>query len=144
MITKDLKPLVPENQPHIDFEPPTIQRWYGRKRVPVPAGGESCTDRSFGNDTDINHIVARFARTGVLPLQPNNLPFEDVTELQGDLAELLDKSEKGIQALEELEQQKHQAQQAQDKKDAEELQQFRDFKAQQEAPNPADAEASQP
>jgi len=143
MINKTPKPMYPENQPDIDFEPPPIQRWYGRTRYTQPQGGESCTDRSFGNDTDINHIVERFARTGTMPEQPETLPFEDVTELQGDLTDLLDKAQKGIDAVEQLEKEKHQAQQAQDKKDAEELQQFRDFKAQQESQNPADAEASQ-
>ncbi|AXL14438.1 internal scaffolding protein [Microviridae sp.] len=109
---------------------PTIQRWYQRNRYPQINGGESRTDTSFGNDTDINKIVERFARTGTLPEGPSVQPhFGDVTEMQGDLTELLQKSETGRKALAELQAQQAADQEARLAKDAKELEEFRKQKA---------------
>ncbi len=60
------------------------------------------TDTSQGNDTDVNRIVARFARTGTLPNNTREPQYGDVTELQGDLTELIQKGEDGKTKLREL------------------------------------------
>ncbi|AXH73079.1 MAG: internal scaffolding protein [Microviridae sp.] len=53
----------------------------------------SMTDTSHGNDTDVNKIVARFERTGVLP-QPTEEPqYGDCTPFARDLTELLNEAE---------------------------------------------------
>jgi len=79
---------------------PYIRKPYERTRVPVDLEGQqSKTDRSHGNDTDINNIVARFARTGELPPGNGEGDYADVTGLQNDLTEII---EKGRQAQNEL------------------------------------------
>jgi len=53
---------------------------------------ESVTDTTFGNDTDVNRIIARCKRTGE-PL-PDNGPgqYADCTNLQKDLSTLIDEA----------------------------------------------------
>lgn len=66
--------------------------------------GESQTDNSHGNDTDINKIIARFDRTGVLPGNPGTEgQFADVSGLNEDLGILLEKSKSAMEQLAELE-----------------------------------------
>ena len=83
----------------------TIRTPYARSRVVTPVPGESQTDSSFGNDTDVNNIVERFARTGQFPgaVNPLEPQYGDVTGLQQPLTELI---ERGRQAAEELKQAK--------------------------------------
>lgn len=51
------------------------------------------TDTSHGNDTDVNKIIARFERTGILP-QPTQQPaYADCTPFNRDLTELIGDSE---------------------------------------------------
>ena len=65
--------------------------------------GESMTDNSHGNDTDINKIIARFDRTGVLPGNPGKEgQFADVSGLNEDLGVLLEKSKGAMEQLAEL------------------------------------------
>lgn len=101
-------------------------RWSDRNRTITPVAEESCTDTSFGNDTDINNIVARFKRTGKLPEGPQTRPiYADVTALQGDLAEMITRSAELRAELEEAQHQ-HQEQKAQQAvEDAEELARYR-------------------
>lgn len=51
--------------------------------------GESRTETSHAEATDINFIVNRFARTGQLPPPRKPPSYQDVTGLQGDLTERL-------------------------------------------------------
>lgn len=82
---------------------PVIRKPWERTRVPLNLEGQvNKTDTSFGNDTDVNKIVERFKRTGVFPTPPPEQPdpeFVDVSGLQVDLTEAL---EKGREAREEL------------------------------------------
>lgn len=82
---------------------PAIRKPWERYRVPLDLEGQvNKTDTSFGNDTDVNKIVERFKRTGTFPPIPPGQPegqFADVSGLQQDLTEVL---EKGRLAREEL------------------------------------------
>lgn len=81
---------------------PTIRKPWERQRVITPVGETSCTDTSFGNDTDINNIVARFARTGQMPPPQKEPKYADVTGLQGDLTEMLQKGKEATEAYKKL------------------------------------------
>ncbi len=120
------------------MEYPKVRHPYFRQRSPTNLEGQSLrTDQSQGNDTDVNNIVARFARTGEIPPgKPGQ--YADVTGLQGDLTEMI---ERGKEAEKELHLHKHQKQTAlvlQRQKDAEELRLLREKNVQTDAPNPAD------
>ena len=54
--------------------------------------GESVTDKSQGSEWEIDNIVNKFTRSGVLPQQTNKGKgvYADVTQLQGDLGERLE------------------------------------------------------
>lgn len=64
----------------------------GTTRYITVIEGESATDTSMGNDTDINNIVARFDRTGILPSATTQPIYADVTALQGELTELINEA----------------------------------------------------
>lgn len=74
------------------------------------------TDDSQGNDTDVNNIVARFARTGQLPPSTAEPFYGDVSNLQGDLTEIIQRGEDAKAELAKL-QQEQQAQEAKDLED---------------------------
>lgn len=80
-----------------------------RVRVQAEGGGESLTDQGAYETSDVNRIVAQYARTGVLPPATRQARFEDVTGLQGDLT---DKLQWATQTLEKVTQE-YKAQQAQ-------------------------------
>lgn len=57
----------------------------------------SNTIDSAGNDTDVNVIMARFDRTGILP-EPTQQPnYADVVDLQGDLTEIHQRSQEALE-----------------------------------------------
>lgn len=57
----------------------------------------SNTQNAFGNDTDINTIMARFDRTGIFP-QPHQQPqYADVTGYAGDITERFLQSQETIE-----------------------------------------------
>lgn len=60
---------------------------FERTRVGIVFELPSRTVNSFKDETDINNIVNRFARSGMLPPNPGGGVFADVTGLQGDLTE---------------------------------------------------------
>lgn len=94
--------MKPANLPELP-ERPRIRKPWERDRQITFNEMESKTDTSQGNSTDVNVIVERFARTGMLP--PTTLPggrepqFADVTGLQKDLTTLI---EDGKSALDDL------------------------------------------
>ena len=49
----------------------------------------SVTDQSHGDQTDINRVIERYKRTGVMPQGNGPGHYADVTSLQGDFAERL-------------------------------------------------------
>nr|QJB18779.1 MAG: internal scaffolding protein [Microvirus sp.] len=55
-----------------------------RVRAQTEIFGESMTHESFKDETDINAIVGRYARTGELPPALHAPQYADVTGLQGD------------------------------------------------------------
>lgn len=62
-----------------------------RHRVVACVSGESATDRSHRDAVNINNIIARFDRTGILPGPGSRVAqYGDVTHLQGDLTEMLE------------------------------------------------------
>lgn len=63
-------------------------RWW-RERVYSDCGGDSATEQSHKDLTDINNIVQRFQRTGELPPQREG-QYADVTPLQGDFQERIE------------------------------------------------------
>lgn len=121
-------------------EAPLIKKPYQRQRVYVDfTGVESVTDTSFGNDTDVNNIVARFSRTGELPQNTSTGQYCDVTNLQEDLTVLLQRSKDALAELDLLKanKAKEEAQTALD--NAEKARQFDELiKKQAEALKPAE------
>lgn len=81
---------------------PEIRKPYYRARVQTESGGESVTDKSFGNDTNVNNIVARFARTGEMPTVGPEGQFADVTRLQGDLSQMICEAKDTLKYMDEL------------------------------------------
>lgn len=78
---------------------PEIRKpWHTGKAETIPFPEKGKTDASFGNDTDVNKIVARFARTGMLP-EGQQGQYEDVTALQGDLAQMICDSRNALNEL---------------------------------------------
>mgnify|MGYP000747455357 CR=1 FL=1 len=78
-----------------------IRKPYERQRSTLKNDKPSVTDQSFGNDTDINNIIAKFSRTGEMP--PTTKPagqYADVTGLQADLTQLIEDSSAAILQLE--------------------------------------------
>ena len=80
-----------------------IRKPYDRVRSPANISSDSVTVKDAGNDTDINHIVARFKRTGEMPVGHGTPPqYGDVTALQGDLTEIIQKGREAEKELEQL------------------------------------------
>lgn len=50
--------------------------------------GESVVDAAAGNDTNVNHIMERFQRTGFLPPASREAQYADVSNL-GDLTDTM-------------------------------------------------------
>lgn len=112
---------------------------FTRKRVTVDLTGQELrTDQSLGNDTNINNIVARFKRDGYLPPVETAPEYADVTDLQGDLTEIIEKGKAAQIALQELKGEEAKAA----KKDLEErmdkLKKFEENQSQSEAETPTD------
>jgi len=102
------------------FTTPRDQRVYANLE-----GQQKKVDDQAGNDTDVNNIVARFARTGELPPATSQGQYCDVTNLQGDLAEIITKGKEAQAELDRLQEAHNASQAEQAKKDAEELARLR-------------------
>jgi len=56
-----------------------IRKFYDRERSSLDLTHNlKEVDDSFGNDTDINNIIHKFKRDGVMMPQPNNPVYQDV------------------------------------------------------------------
>lgn len=64
-----------------------------RERVVTDCSGPSLCEQSHCEAVDINSIVRRFARTGVLPPARQEPVYADVTRLQAPLRERMEFSE---------------------------------------------------
>ena len=67
---------------------PCMRMPYDRLRVQSKQGGESTTVQDPQNTTDVNEIVKKYHRTGMMPPGKQGI-YADVTGLQGDLTERL-------------------------------------------------------
>lgn len=83
----------------IQFDPKTgvvddrvVREAHIRMRVPFVVTGESLTTQSHADSCDINKVMARFDRTGALPEGRQGGQYADVTHLQSDFTELVNKS----------------------------------------------------
>lgn len=74
------------------FTPPRVRHPYERARVTTIFTGESMTHQSHADSCDINNIIRKFDRTGVLPPSTRPEQYADVTGLQGDLTERINTS----------------------------------------------------
>lgn len=90
------KPVNYEEQPQKRLPFEGCRKPFTRERSIQPVDPESKTDRSQGNETDVNKIIARFARTGALPPPTREPQYADVTGLQKELTVLI---EEGKEAL---------------------------------------------
>lgn len=73
-------------------EQPFRRPQYCRERLSIVIEGESMTQQSFLDQTDVNAIVERFQRTGVLPVAEKPAVYDDVTGLQVDLTTAIERS----------------------------------------------------
>ena len=127
-----------------DKKRPIIKKPWQRNRLIVDLEGQEFkVDTSFGNDTDVNNIVKRFQRTGVMPEAENadKGQFADVTNLQEDLTGLLERVEtaKAEVAAAETALQQKEAEKAAN--DAQRLKEYDELRQKQQAENaPPDTE----
>ena len=122
-----------------------IRSPYNRTRTPLDFSHEpSVTDTSFGNETDVNNIVARFARTGEIPKPPGSdqCQYADVTGLQKDLTTLIAESNAALDQLKKEQQQNNEKQQREITENAIKAQQLE--KMLQEQKESLDASPDQP
>jgi hypothetical protein len=68
------------------------KRWNERQRTFAVCDGPSKTQQSHKETVDVNNIIARFDRTGQLPPAKKEGRYGDVTMLNGNLQEVLDKA----------------------------------------------------
>lgn len=71
---------------------PNIRKPLSRERLITVITGDSMVNAGFGNETDVNHIVERFTRTGYMPDTSEMAQYADVTELQRDFTDLIEES----------------------------------------------------
>lgn len=88
---------------------PSIRKPLSRSRVITEVPGESVTDTSFGNETDVNAIIARTTRTGVLPEPAKPAQYADVTALQGDLTETIERTRSAMAELQDAQKKQQEA-----------------------------------
>lgn len=81
---------------------PVVRHPFSRLRVLTVNVGESLTHQSHAESCDVNNIISRYDRTGVLPLPSREPQYGDVTGLQGELTTLLGESERVIRATGEF------------------------------------------
>lgn len=80
-------------------------------------GAVSRTQQADKDQTDVNAIVARFDRTGQLPINNQKPQYADVTELQRDLTTQIQESRDNIAALENYQADLNQLQEHQQHRD---------------------------
>lgn len=75
----------------------TTKRWNERVRTISVVSGESKTQQSHKATVDVNNIIARFDRTGQLPPHMHEPQYGDVTMMNGNLQEVLDRANMTIE-----------------------------------------------
>lgn len=67
---------------------PLVRRWYDEISVPIDLSGNSLTQQNFKDECDINNIMARFQKTGVLDhVNKHQGDYGDYTDLPVDFAD---------------------------------------------------------
>lgn len=81
----------------------TVRKYYEPYRLVTTVEGDSMVDRQFGNDTNINKIIARFKRGNYedMPEQGQQC-FQDVSGMQKDLADIMTDGKKALNEFERL------------------------------------------
>lgn len=79
-----------------------IRSPYFRERMPQICGGESLTEQGHAESVDVNNIVRRFHRTGVLPPAAHPPVYADVTRLQAPLQERIAFAASTISAVDDF------------------------------------------
>lgn len=74
-----------------------LRSWESHRHQFFPVG-ESRTIQSERDLTDINNIVAKYQRTGQLPLETKQRQYGDVSELNRPLGELIQESRETLDA----------------------------------------------
>lgn len=75
---------------------------FARRRTQTEVDPVSMTQESHRDQTDVNAIVARFDRTGQLPPATRQPQYGDVTDLQVDLTEAINRSRHAISTAQEF------------------------------------------
>jgi len=93
-----------KSHPHLKRKtgPILVRDRFNTIRSTTQFNGESKTQASKGNETDVNAIMARFTRTGILPPVTEQPQYADVTDLQQDLQEILQTGKEAQTRLEFL------------------------------------------
>jgi hypothetical protein len=117
-----------------EISPREVKKQYQRNAVRMEVYGESKTQNNQKDETDINAIVRRYKRTGVLPNGGREPQYRDVTGLQGsDLGTVILDTRQRIDdartKLFEDRREKAKAAAEQAEKDAAELKAFREAAA---------------
>lgn len=81
---------------------PRVRPPWCRQRVALFNEEPSMTQQAHLDQTDVNAIVKRFHRTGVLPEGRGTPQYGDVTGLQGDLTELYNQANQRIETAQEF------------------------------------------
>lgn len=124
---------------------PHIRKPFDRERSITQFEGESKVDNSFGNDTNINHIIARFTRTGILPTPTTEPQYGDVTHLQKDLTQLIDEGRSAAaRAREAIQQQQRDAKEKQSQETQKLMQRVKELEALQAQSTAPDSSSGQP
>lgn len=134
----DVYPQIPERDRTF-----TIRKPYFRTRSVLSFEGvESVTDTSFGNDTDVNKIIARCKRTGEpLPQGEVQPQYSDCTNLQKDLTVLIDEAKRALDHYQQQERDQASEVARQQAENAQKAQQFDELqKKQAEIMKPAQPE----
>lgn len=69
-----------------------VRRGWERERVATVITGESKTQQSHAASVDVNNIIKRFERTGVMPTGLSPGQYGDVSDLNAPLGELIESS----------------------------------------------------
>lgn len=62
---------------------PVVRKWYERHSFPAEVGERSMTKQSFKDESDVNLIMARYLKTGILESQMRQVPrYGDFTSAE--------------------------------------------------------------
>lgn len=105
--------------------------------------GESKTDQSQAATADVNNIIRRYDRTGQLPDAKRPGQYGDVSELNADYGELIERSRNSLNSAGEFMEEKLKQNKAASDKAAEvDKAELAEYRRQKKSAKPADPSAS--